>query len=73
MATIRDLKPSFTQISAELRFDLVKLTRESRRIVKKTKKASTRKPRKQVSPIAAAKSLTKEQKLALLRELQGKT
>ena len=73
MATLRDLKPSFLALSETERFALIKLRRESRRTVKvmpkKARAKAAAKPKRSVSPLNAAKSLTPAQKAVLLKEL----
>ena len=68
MATISSLKTSITQMAMEEAFDLIKETRFQRRQrpVKKTK-AKTAKVQKPLN----VNVLTKDQKLKLLKELEG--
>lgn len=70
MATLRDLKPSITQMSDEEAFALVKEVRFLRRQIppKKARASSQKKP---ISPKATVAALSKEQKLLLLKELTG--
>ena len=71
MATLKDLKPSITQMTPEESFALIKETRFQRRQVpvKKPRKASSKK--KPVSRKVAIASLTPEQRAKLILELEG--
>lgn len=72
---ISDLKPSISELSNEEAFSLIKETRFQRRQLppKKTRKKSTslKTKRKKADPKAAVAAMSKEDRLKLIRELEG--
>ena len=73
MASIRDLKQSITQMSYMDAMVIIRRSRDSRRIPKKSAKAKSKSPKKSrvINPFDLVKGMTAEQKANLRKELLG--
>ena len=73
MASIRDLKQSITQMSYTDAMAVIRRSRDSRRIPKKSAKSKAKAPKKSriINPLDLVKHMSPEQKANLRKQLLG--
>lgn len=72
MATINDLKKSISEMGTDELFGLLRESRQNRRINKRPKKASiTSKKKKEIDIEKMLGTMTDEQRMQLVKELEG--